>query len=54
MKYEIIEQQFGAVLKRTDKDGKVWWIPINEGNIDYQQYLRWLENPSAEEFGTIS
>jgi len=29
----------------TDKD---------PANSDYQRYLRWLENPEAEENGTIS
>jgi hypothetical protein len=29
-------------------------IPKTEANSDYQRYLRWLENPDAEENGTIS
>ena len=36
-------------IKRTDEDGKVWAIPTNPNNSDYQRYLRWLENPEAEE-----
>jgi hypothetical protein len=28
-------------------------IPNDEGNSDYQAYIRWLENPNAEN-GTIS
>ena len=27
------------VLMRTDEDGKVWHIPMVEGNSDYQAYL---------------
>lgn len=27
-------------------------IPLDEANSDYQRYLRWLENPDAEE-GTL-
>lgn len=38
---------------RTDADGKVWSIPKVEANSDYQRYLRWLENPDAEEAGTL-
>ena len=26
----------------TSEDGKVWAIPINSDNTDYQQYLAWL------------
>ena len=29
-------------------------IPFDPANSDYQRYLRWLENPEAEENGTIS
>ena len=52
--YEIITDFLGSeILKRTDKDGQVWWIPLDESNSDYQRYLRWLENPDAEEGGTL-
>jgi len=30
------------------------WIPKDQANSDYQRYLRWLEDPEAEENGTIS
>lgn len=50
MKYEVIEDAvFPTVIKRTDKDGKVWHIPTDPANSDYQRYLRWLENPDADE-----
>jgi len=39
---------------REDDNGQVWWIPCDAANSDYQRYLRWLENPDAEENGTIS
>jgi hypothetical protein len=52
--YEIKETEQGDVLTRTDADGTVWFIPMNPANSDYQRYLRWLENPDAEENGTIS
>ena len=44
--YEEITNELGtALIKRTDTDGKIWWIPINEANSDYQRYL----NPEAEQ-----
>ena len=42
--YEIIENHFGSeMLKRTDADGKVWFIPLDPANSDYQEYLESLE-----------
>ena len=42
--YEVIENPLsGQSLKRTDEDGTVWWIPMDEGNSDYQAYLLSLE-----------
>ena len=45
--YEIIEanELNSKMIKRTDEDGKVWWIPVDEANSDYQRYL----NPEAEQ-----
>jgi hypothetical protein len=47
MKYEIIEatDTYPAILKRTNKDGEVTWIPTDPANSDYQRYL----NPEAEQ-----
>jgi len=39
VKYELIKGELSDVIKRTDEDGKEWWIPINEANADYQAYL---------------
>ena len=33
------------IIVRTDENGEVVSIPINEGNSDYQRYL----NPEAEQ-----
>ena len=42
--YEVITNQLGAeMIKRTDKNGLVAWIPTDPANSDYQAYL----NPEA-------
>lgn len=33
----------------TDEKGNESWIPCDESNSDYQRYLRWLEDPTADE-----
>jgi hypothetical protein len=39
-KYEILEQPFAdTIIIRTDEDGKVWNIPTDPSNSDYQAYL---------------
>jgi hypothetical protein len=53
--YTEITNALGAKsILRTDENGKQWSIPIDPPNSDYQRYLRWLEDPEAEENGTIS
>jgi len=37
--YEILEN---GIIQRTDLDGKVWTIPADEANSDYQAYLAHL------------
>ena len=50
MIYEIIEEDSKVLcVKKTEADGRVLLIPLDESNSDYQRYLRWLENPDAEE-----
>jgi hypothetical protein len=53
-KYQEIEiktpLETSSVIQRSDGA----FIPKDPGNSDYQRYLRWLENPDAEENGTIS
>ena len=45
-KYELIELDEGiSTLKRTDENGVIAWIPVDETNADYQEYL----NPSKNE-----
>lgn len=38
---------------RLIKDNLEIIIPKDEANSDYQRYLRWLENPDADESGTL-
>jgi hypothetical protein len=48
--YEIVKMEFGSdVLKRIDADGKIWCLPTDPANSDYQRYLAWLENPNEVE-----
>ena len=43
---EIVDELTGTItIQRTDTDGKVWSIPIDPANSDYQRYL----NPEAEQ-----
>ena len=54
MSYEEIVDDLGSkVIKKTDDKGNEFWIPLDFANSDYQRYLRWLENPDAEESGTL-
>lgn len=52
--YEVIDEPMtGKVIKRINADGSESFIPTDESNSDYQRYLRWLENPDADESGTL-
>ena len=43
--YEIITQDnVDTMIKRTDPDGRIWWIPTDPANSDYQAYLN-KDNP---------
>ena len=54
MKYKIIEiDENSQVIQRSNDDGSVSFIPTDPANSDYQRYLRWLENPDAEQSGTL-
>jgi hypothetical protein len=41
--YKIVEMPYGKCLLKTEEDGKVWGIPFDPANTDYQAYLKWLE-----------
>lgn len=39
--YEIITSDLGSeIIKRTDENGLVAWIPLDPANSDYQAYLK--------------
>ncbi len=53
--YEKVENEMGGFcIRATYENGFIQLIPPVLENSDYQRYLRWLENPDAEETGTIS
>jgi len=42
--YEVIKQEHAEdVIKKTDAEGKIFWIPVDEANSDYQAYLESLK-----------
>ena len=45
MEYEFIDEM-KSVLKRTDSDGRISYIPADETNADYQAYLN-KDNPQT-------
>jgi hypothetical protein len=48
MTYEVIKNEVfvgSDIIKATDENGKVIWIPTDPANSDYQRYL----NPEAEQ-----
>ena len=49
--YEPLLDEDGQTVVIVRSDGAC--IPLDNGNSDYQRYLRWLENPDAEEGGTL-
>lgn len=53
MKYTVIQEEPVEVILRDNGDGTVTSFAADDSNSDYQRYLRWLENPDAEEGGTL-
>ena len=56
IKYEEIVSPISGnkVINADLENGIVLSIPIDPANSDYQRYLRWLKDPTAEEGGTLS
>lgn len=40
--FESVENEFGTFITLTDDQGKVWSVPCDESNSDYQAYLAYL------------
>jgi len=50
IKYVEIKEELGAIIiKKTDEDGKEWYIPNDPANSDYQAYLESLKEVKADE-----
>ena len=39
MRYETEETQFGTNIRKITEDNKVYFIPLDPNNSDYQAYL---------------
>ena len=52
--YKILKSELGnEIIEITEENGTIRYIPIDKDNSDYQRYLRWLENPEADQFTPI-
>ena len=50
---EYIDEISNTKYIQFEEGEKVGWIPLDSANADYQAYLRWLENPNADESVTV-
>ena len=42
--YKEVANEMGLTyIEKTEDDGKIWMVPIDESNSDYQVYLKHLE-----------
>lgn len=47
--YEEKTNAFGETIIVATYDNRILVIPADTANSDYQRYLRWLENPNADD-----
>ena len=46
--YQEVTDEFGSVIKRTDENGLIAWIPTDPSNSDYQAYLESLNETKTK------
>ena len=51
MSYQLVNDDNGNLdtIKFTDDSGKVKWIPVDNDNTDYQEYLEWVADGNTPE-----
>lgn len=37
------------IIRRTEENGQVWWVPESPGNSHYEEYLEWLAEGNEPE-----
>jgi hypothetical protein len=42
--FELVETQNGTIINMIDENGQSWFVPSDESNRLYQEYLASLEN----------
>ena len=47
--YATMATDFGLAIRRTNSDGRVWWVPETPGNRHYDEYLEWLAEGNEPE-----
>jgi hypothetical protein len=51
MTYQLMNDDDGILsgIKLTQDDGLMKFIPLDEANTDYQEYLQWLDEGNTPE-----
>lgn len=47
MKYTYVELEEGFMIKRTDENGEIAYVPKDPANSDYQAYLKSLNETNT-------
>ena len=51
--YKVETDRRGKQIISYEENGFVYSFLEDPANSDYQRYLRWLEDPEADESGTL-